>query len=125
MNTKKIFKKVIATILLVFALNFVMPFAFNNNTVYASTVSDYWENQKVITHMVYGPFIYDRTGNELNKWYAKIPGTFDKQARNMVLSKYGSIDDNKTYKIRWYQKLTSGKYGGTDNGSVVGLECIN
>lgn len=84
----------------------------------------YWENQKRLTKMVYGPFFAYRTGTQLNGPVAKVPASFENKVRNAVLRKHGSINPNKTYRVRWYQKLTPTRYGGT-TGQAVGFYCEN
>ncbi|MBP2623386.1 hypothetical protein [Streptococcus oricebi] len=116
-------KKIKIFTLLLFSL--IIFTAISTSNVKAGT-DPYWERQKQMTHMVYGPFFAYRTGSALNHWGAKIPGTFEYRVRNAVLYKYGTINAGKTYRVRWYQKISPrGKFGMGQSGQAVGFYCEN
>ncbi|MDS2449345.1 Uncharacterised protein [Streptococcus pneumoniae] len=111
----------------IFTLIISLSILFSLVPARASAATDpYWENQKRLTKMVYGPFFAYRTGNDLNHWAAKIPGHFENKVRAAVIRKYGYINPKKTYRVRWYQKITpGGTYGMGQSGQAVGFYCEN
>lgn len=110
----------------ILVLSLITVFAVVPATTVKAGTDPYWENQKQLTGMVYGPYFAYRTGSELNSTAAKIPGSFENKVRKAVLNKYGSINSGKTYRVRWYQKITpGGRYGMGQSGQAVGFYCEN
>lgn len=60
------------------------------------------------TTITYGPYYYKVKGSTLNSFPARYFSTslnLDTASRRAVLNKHGRINANKTYNIRWYNRV--------------------
>ena len=78
---------------------------------------------------LHGPYYFNKKGSKLTTKTAKYSPASKNQsaaARKAVLDKYGEINKDKTYRIKWYQKITyNNGFGGSYKGSIVKVSVTN
>lgn len=126
LNEECVKMKKLLKILIVFCA-FLM--VFSSGSVFSSYLGkDNMAHAYSPNVQIHGPFYTNFKGTTLNSRVAKYsPASLNLQAAagKAVLSKYGKISSTKTYKIKWYQKITYSAYGLSYNGSITNVSCIN